>query len=260
MRTSRSNKKGPAPTWLFIAIIAVLAAIFCVSAYFLIDYIIEERSASAAYEKLETEVHPEAPEASADASDIAPDLAPDHAALKRINPDYAFWLELDGSVINYPVVAGAGNSHYLTHLFSGEKNANGCLFVDERCEEMLAPLTNTLVHGHRMNSGSMFGSLNNFLNEDYAAAHSEFTVSTPAGDFKGKVFAAYKGRVAGDYLTASFADEDEAAEYINAHIEESAVDFGVTPNANAPIVTLATCVKHNDNERMIVMMTLEEIY
>ena len=127
----RRRNSGGIPTWLYIALIAVMAAVFCVSAYFLIDYIAEQNNAALSYNKLATSItrNPDAelpPDQSANEEYIPPILA-DHAALSEINPNYSFWLHLEDSVISYPVVSNVGNSYYLSHLFSQE---TGCSLIE----------------------------------------------------------------------------------------------------------------------------------
>jgi len=51
------------------------------------------------------------------------------AGLKAVNPDVIAWIQIPALDISYPVVQGKDNAYYLHHLFSGESNINGSIFV-----------------------------------------------------------------------------------------------------------------------------------
>lgn len=44
------------------------------------------------------------------------------------NPDFAAWLTISGTPVDYPVVRSNRTDYYLTHLFSGKNSKLGCLF------------------------------------------------------------------------------------------------------------------------------------
>ena len=85
------------------------------------------------------------------------------------------WIRIADTRIDYPVVQ-RDNSYYLDHAFDGSQDSNGTLFMDERCDNV-NPTTNTIIYGHNMNSGLMFGGLKHYLDEDYLNSHRtiEFT-------------------------------------------------------------------------------------
>ena len=82
----------------------------------------------------------------------------DSEYLMSVNPDYKGWLYIDGIVINYPVVQCGDNDYYLDHTFYGQQNPNGCLFLDYR-HDLSRDNYNTLIYGHAMKTGAMFGLL-----------------------------------------------------------------------------------------------------
>ena len=82
------------------------------------------------------------------------------------NPDYACWIYIPGTIISYPVTwREADNAFYLTHGFDGEKASCGSLFADGAYEPFSEHVT--VIHGHNMRDGSMFGSLKQYLNRDF---------------------------------------------------------------------------------------------
>ena len=92
----------------------------------------------------------------ADAIAPAPPITVDFAGLEATCPDVIGWLYCPAAGIDHPVVQGEDNEHYLHTLFDGTKNSAGTLFVDHRC----APADPvTIIYGHNMKNGTMFGSL-----------------------------------------------------------------------------------------------------
>lgn len=79
----------------------------------------------------------------------------DFAALENINSDCVAWIRIDETEIDYPVVQGHDNSFYLKHLFDGEWNGAGCIFLDSRVEPDLSD-RHSVLYGHHMKNGTMF--------------------------------------------------------------------------------------------------------
>ena len=64
----------------------------------------------------------------------------------------------DGTKIDYPVMSRQGdNNYYLDKNFNGEKDKNGLLILDYRCDVMQSG-QNLIIYGHNMRSGVMFGT------------------------------------------------------------------------------------------------------
>lgn len=93
----------------------------------------------------------------------------DFPALKEINGEIVAWIKCEALGLDYPVVQGSDNEYYLNHTFSGEEHISGCIFMD--CLNT-ADFTddNTILYGHNMKDGSMFGSFNQLTEEDAAVS------------------------------------------------------------------------------------------
>jgi SrtB family sortase len=79
--------------------------------------------------------------------------------LLSINSNYACWIKVNGTHIDYPVVKATDNEYWLYHLFDGTMNGAGTLFADVRCHESVM-----VIWGHNMLDGSMFSDLNLYIN------------------------------------------------------------------------------------------------
>ena len=82
-----------------------------------------------------------------------------------VNPDYKGWLTVYGTTATGPVVQGETNDTYLRTDIYGEHSIPGTLFLDERCDTKQHG--NLIIYGHKMNDGTMFGSLDKFKDEEF---------------------------------------------------------------------------------------------
>jgi len=99
-----------------------------------------------------------------------PDISVDIDALRALIPDAAAWLYSPDTAIDYPVMRADDYDYYLRRLPDGTENANGSLFIDYNCApDFTGGLT--VVYGHHMKSGQMFGSLMGYKKQAYFDAH-----------------------------------------------------------------------------------------
>ena len=176
-------------------------------------------------------------------------LAPDFGYLRSVNGDFWRWLQLPGSSISYPVVTAKDNDHYLTHTYSGKSNGAGALFVDSRED---ADADNTVVYGHRMNDGSMFGRLYRLRDQDYFDGHSRLLLYDEQGVHVCAVFAVYLAEVDSDTYTFRFADAEAERAYIADARSRSEVSCEVELTGAEKLVTLSTCIRGDYDRRLVV--------
>lgn len=100
--------------------------------------------------------------------------------LYDINPDFAGILSIPSLGLTYPVVQGTDNEKYLHYTFEGRKNPAGCLFMDHKNNRSFTD-DNTVVYGHNMKDGSMFGSLKRFIKEDFDNSDVKAYIITRSG-------------------------------------------------------------------------------
>lgn len=107
--------------------------------------------------------------------------APDMSAYLKVNSDVCSYLMVPGTKISYPVLyATKENDYYLNHNIDGSKGYPGCLYVEDcNCSSMQDCMT--VIYGHNMKNGSMFGDLDYFKKEDYRDDHPYFFIYTSEG-------------------------------------------------------------------------------
>ena len=78
------------------------------------------------------------------------------AALKAMNPDVVGWLQVPGTVVNYPVFQTDNNEYYLDHAPDRSDSIGGSVFLDYENSAPGMVDAQTIVYGHHMRNGSQF--------------------------------------------------------------------------------------------------------
>lgn len=143
-------------------LIAVFSVIMVVAGYRLFQIWEEYHEAGEEYDTLKQFVKEpenrsdETEEDNSDSEELENII--DFESLKRINPDIVAWLKIEAAGIDYPVVQGEDNEHYLHYTFRGEANIAGSIFMDYRNQAELTD-ERVILYGHNMRDGSMFAAL-----------------------------------------------------------------------------------------------------
>ena len=151
------------------------------------------------------------------------------------------------------------NTYYLTHGFDQATNSNGSIFMDERCS-ILKPTLNTIIYGHNMKSGMMFGGLKNYLQEGYLDAHKYINFNTIYEKRTYEIVAVGLSKV-------QYQDEDAYRYYdfITSTSAQDLEDFiqnvdslAVYGNADGltlqdKLLTLSTCNSYTEDGRLFVV-------
>lgn len=279
------NKKGNGAA-LRIVVLVIAAAMFLYSGYRVAAYLLEGRKSQDVTAELiqqavrtpqpqETKgqpVHtlrptPDAAEYVPDADDetadeqetthTAPDelLSVDFDTLQSVNPDIQAWLYMSGSSIHSPVLQAEDNSTYLYRLADGSSNAHGSLFIDCRNAGDFSDW-NTLIYGHNMKDGSMFGGLKKYRKQAYYDVHPEMTLFTPEKTYRMEIFAAVTTDVSAAVYRVPAARE-ERDELVQWAQRNSEIECDVSIGTEDRIVTLSTCTG-GDDDRFVVLAVLRE--
>lgn len=182
-----------------------------------------------------------------------PRLVVDFDALKETNPEVVAWILFDEpSQISYPVVQSTDNDKYLHTTFEGKRNASGALFVD--CENN-SDFTdrNTLIYGHNMKNGSMFGRLRQYRDQAFCQANPYFYIYTPDGkEITYQVFAVSVIDAASDSYRIHYGNDEEFEDYIETVRRRSLYTTDVEVGKDSHIISLSTCTNRTEDERILV--------
>lgn len=172
--------------------------------------------------------------------------------LKKINNEIVGWLKVEGTNINYPFVQTKDNSYYLTHSFNKEKNRSGWAFLDYRNNKDEYD-KNTIIYGHNLHSGAIFGTLKNILNKSWQnnTNNHVIKISTEKENTLWQVFSIYTIPNTSDYLDISFNSDEEFISFVEMITERSLYKFNTTVSKDDKILTLSSCYKNSDNKLVL---------
>lgn len=244
----------------------VLAVIFLSSAGVVIYQLFQYREGDEAYAEAEELVQlPELPEpeevpepeSSEEPAEVYVDPYADalrnmdFSALQEVNDDVLGWILIPWTKISYPVVQGSDNSYYLNHTWRNTSSSVGAIFMDYRCSQDLNDF-NTILYGHRMNNGSMFAGLKYYKQKSYYREHPVIYLTTDRGSFQYEIFSVYEGSPSGESYRLGLKNTASKQAFLDAAVEASLYDTGVTPTVNDYILTLSTCTGNGHSKRLIV--------
>ncbi len=184
-----------------------------------------------------------------------PDLS-HPGALAELSEDAVAWLTVDGTGIDYPVMQGKTNEEYLNKDPYGNFALSGSVFLDFRNSRDFSD-DYSLVYGHHMEYGAMFGSLDAFAEKSYFDAHRSGTLITVSGkSYKIELFAACKAQAT--EKTVFSPNETGNGKLLEYLAEKSAVYYPGTAGVQSKIIGLSTCQSAESYERIIVFGVLTE--
>lgn len=182
--------------------------------------------------------------------DETPPLTVDFDVLQQESPDVIAWLYSSDTPINLPVVQGKDNDYYLYHMVNGSENALGTLFADYRNDGHFQD-RNTIIYGHNIKNGSMFGTLCNYKKQEHYDEHPVMWLLTRDRNYKVELYAGYVTSSSSEAFGFVQYDEETQALYETA-IEQSTFKADVKFQPGDRIVTLSTCSYEFNDARYVL--------
>ncbi len=178
--------------------------------------------------------------------------------LQQINPEVIGWIRVGAVNISYPVAQAEDNDYYLHRTFKKVDNFAGCIFENAYNSPYFTD-QNTIIYGHNMKNGSMFGQLKKFSEQETLDKNPYFWIFTKDFIYQYRIFSSSVVNKIGDPYIIRFSKED-FQKFIDKSIASSDIDCGdVEITTDDRIVTLSTCTG-DDSTRRIVQGVLEQVY
>ncbi len=183
----------------------------------------------------------------------------DFEELKKINPEIIGWLYVEAiDEINYPIVQTDDNAYYLSHTFKKTDNIAGSIFLDCDTKPNFTE-ANSVIYGHNMKNGSMFGKLNQFYEEETYEKSKYFWIYTEDLYYKYEIFSCTEVGAISESYQRQFETKWEFEDYLKRMQENSVIKTDTELTSADKIVTLSTCTASSD-VRFVVQGKLVRAY
>lgn len=185
-----------------------------------------------------------------------PTVQRDYESLLTVNPDVRGWITIPGTDLSLPVLQGEDNEFYLDHDFYKEKDRHGSIFADSGTD-LAVFQPNTVLYGHHMRDGSMFGQLEHYADEAYYREHPAFTFDSCIENRTYEILAVVKVSLGDEtfryYDYKNMTEEAEFEEYYQQIKARSLYEIPVTAQYGDELVTLCTCDYSVQYGRLLVI-------
>lgn len=180
------------------------------------------------------------------------------------NADIYAWIRMDNTVIDYPVLQHpSDDTFYLMHNVDGSYGYPGCIYSElYNTNTFEDPVT--VLYGHNMKNGTMFGALHQFEDQDFFEQNTSFEIYMPDQTLVYEIVAALETDDKRITVWYNFEDEKAYQNYIDELMQGKESELyhfreGVELTTKDKLVVLQTCVSERKSNRYIVVGALREI-
>lgn len=170
--------------------------------------------------------------------------------MSALSDDVVAWLTVDNTKIDYPVMQGRDNNEYLNKDPFGKYSLAGSIFLDARnAPDFSDPYS--LIYGHHMEYGKMFGALDSFLDKAYFDTHRTATLTVSDKVYSIKFFACMEADASVGEIFAPNETEGTLS-YVQKH-----APIRYQPEGEK-LIALSTCKFPQTTARIVVFGVLRD--
>ena len=193
-------------------------------------------------------------------ADAGKTVLPQYQELAREYPDVFGWLKIPGTSIDVPVMQSVDRRYfYLHHDYTGQPSEEGSVFV-EADSSCYPQDDNTVLYGHNMANGHIFGTLIRYEDPQYFKEHQSIQYDTIYETGEYEVVAVVRTRVLYQdepgfryYRFYNYGNEAEFAECSDFIRRNRLYDTGKEIKYGDKIIMLSTCDYSQVNGRLAVV-------
>ncbi len=188
---------------------------------------------------------------------VLPDNPIDFAAKKAENPHIVAWMQIPGTVIDYPILQSGNDvpeNFYLDHTPDRSSHRAGSLYIQQmNRSDFTNP--NTVIYGHNMANGSMFAALKKYRQKEFFNENQYIYVYTPGHILTYQIFSAFVYDNRHILNSFNFFDPEKYGDFLQQCLNPTSmvqqVREGMSITTEDRIITLSTCTGRK-TERYLV--------
>ena len=238
-KSPKKKKKRGNPLLLFIFLVSL-----AVCGYFLVQEIQKELSIREMEADIQTYIKiPEPDMEDEEAPEAETVNSFDWDGLLSESPYVIGWIQIPGSErVNYPIVQHPeDNQYFLTRDWKGDTQAAGAIFLNRHNSSDFTDM-NSVIYGHRMKSGSMFGTLKYYEDQAYLDEHPYVYIFTPEGrQLTYEIICCAHVSDGSDAYLMSFETPEERTAYYNMMLSKAITRRDMELGPFDTTILLSTC-------------------
>ena len=171
--------------------------------------------------------------------------------LKKISGNCVAWLELDGTDMDFPIMQSGNNTDYLNKDPYGNYSLAGSIFLDFRNSPDFTD-EYSLVYGHHMSAGLMFGAMDGYTEKDYFKDHLAGKLTAGDKEYRLHVYAFLRCDAADSEVFNTYYPMEDRIRFFKekAWYTDGSVD-------GKKIVALTTCKAPGATDRSVLICWIE---
>jgi sortase B len=183
----------------------------------------------------------------------------DFQALQTQNPDIYAWINVPGTIIDYPILQSeSDNEYYLNHTVDGVQGFPGSIYTENYNTKSFTD-RNTVIYGHKLKNGTMFSQLHKYRDSAFFEENPYIYIYTLDHIYTYKVFAAYITDDKHILLSYDFSNPAVYKRYIDEIFLKKSMNMNMNKSLDigqeSKIITLSTCTV-DSKQRMLVQAVL----
>ncbi len=255
---NKEKNKRRANIFIAICIVIVIACVAYIGVY-----LFRQHNQADKYDKLKQKAHDTesvSTEPTETQTESKLNNPIDFKALQAENPDIYAWISIPSVQTEYPICQSAtDDTYYLNYTVDGTYGLPGSIYTESLNSKDFSDF-DTVIYGHHMKNGTMFGSLHKFRDAEFMKQNPNIYIYTPDCIRTYEIFAAVT--YSDDHLlrTFDFTNEGDRQKYLDSIKQirdmNSPVRDDVDVTTDSKIITLSTCIGGQPDNRLLIEAVL----